>query len=321
MKDNFQNYSYSYNSTLFANISENIESKIREINYNRQILININNIEDFFSAKLKLTQFLFSLEDELHEYLRKYKNMFIQNKELSEKCEIYSNQIQNLNNKVFSLENLNNQQKISLNELFNENHFLKEKTYAKEDYIRNLEEKLKNLERNLTMKNSFIMEEDRFKMNHSYFQEENNYLRRNEYDKLEYNYQNPKLLNNYENIIYEDKPRKLENILKDYNNNNIQSKKDFVKGFLNNYKIQSEKNIDQKNVRRIENEGMNNEKGYKFEEENTNSLYEEREKGNLKMNTENNLDKNTNDLSQEVNNIPVNKTVEIENLQVIKYYF
>lgn len=300
-KNNFENPShitnitmYNYNSTEFTLINDKIDHKIREIHQNRQLIININNLEEFSSAKLKLTQFLFGLEDELLDYLRKYKNLFIQNKELNDKCENYNSQIRNLDHKLFTCESISDEYKNNINELHNQINFLKEKNYSKDDYIKNLEEKLKIVERNLNLKNNVYMENFSgsgvglgagMKRNNerdfNLKEIKRDYNDLNEYE----NNRNYSMVNN--NNISLSNPNNLEklNYYEKYNTNNAnfstnnnndkdyviqrQEKGDFVKGFLNNYN-KNENNNDINNINNNRNDRNENLKEYKFDDNNSN---------------------------------------------------
>jgi len=289
MQDSFNNY--TCNSSEFTFINEKIDSKIREINYNRQLIININHLEDFMSTKLKITQFLFGLEDELLDYLRRYKNLFIQNKELSDKCENYNSQIRNMDLKLFSAESLSNEYKNNINELINQINFLKEKNYSKDDYIRNLEEKLRIVEKNLNLKNNNYMEsysrrnnnnneaineiKNDYK-NYGILNENNNQVHGGHGRKYDYDYDydskniNLEKLNYYEKYNLNDESNNNNNNVRNNNNNKPQG--EFVKGFLKNYNNNTNLNLDNKK----ENLGVKvssqnkNEKGYNFEDNDSN---------------------------------------------------
>jgi hypothetical protein len=239
MLDNYDNFNYNSNNNNIVYselnlISEKIDTKIKEINYYRQLILNINQIEEFISSKLKFTQFLFSLEEELLDYLRKYKNLFMQNKQLLDKCENFNTKNQNLELKLYSVESLSNEYKNNINELINQINFQKEKIFSKDDYIKNIEEKLQVLERNLNLNSNL----------------NSNYSKRNFISNNNYNY-NKDFNYNY-NYNYNNSNEALNNIRNDIN--------DYKK--YENYEILNDKKFDYGNNYDVknENENVNNEK-------------------------------------------------------------
>lgn len=145
-----------YSSANLNFFSEKIEGRIRDLHCNRQIIISINNIEEFILYKMKLTQFFFDLEDELRDLIQKYKSLFLNNKGLTEKNNLLCSSLRSLEAKDLTNHRLLDEYRLNINDLLNQIGNLKEKHYDYEYIIKSLEEKHRILEKNLSHSNNSI---------------------------------------------------------------------------------------------------------------------------------------------------------------------
>ena len=150
-------HEFSYNNHFLTSFSEKVESRIKDLHHNRQIIIGINSIEEFILSKIKITQFYFDIEDDLREMLQKYKNLFINCKELQEKNHLLANTIRNFEIKNLNSEKIQHDFKQNINHLVAQIGFLKEKQINNEDYISYLEEKVRLMDKNLGTRNNNLM--------------------------------------------------------------------------------------------------------------------------------------------------------------------
>jgi len=246
---------YSYNNSILNNYCEKVESRIKDLHNNRQVLIGINSIEELNLIKMKITQLFFNIEDDLREIILKLKNSFLQNKEFQDKNILLTNNLRNSEIKNVTLERIKEENKLNCNEFLNQISLLKEKHYQNQEYINFLEEKIKVMQRSSNMKNTIFFDntsnnhilKDRFlKYNNCFGNEENfndyNLLMNNDISKLK----------RKENINDNNHDQKLnqELMIDDFlKNNNIINKDncnnqfDLVGGFLNNFYKRKNDNI------------------------------------------------------------------------------
>ena len=64
-----------------------MEVKVSEIQQNRQLMININSLEDFNYHRNKLIQNMFDIEDEIRENFQLIKSTLTQKKDLEDQLE------------------------------------------------------------------------------------------------------------------------------------------------------------------------------------------------------------------------------------------
>ena len=144
-----QNHNQSDLKSFHLNhFTEKVELILREVHINRQNLITINTIDEFISNKIKFTQFFFDIEDYLREFLQKLNISYINNKESSDKNDLLTNKLRNLENKILNTDKINEDYKQNTNNLLNQINFLNEKQFKNENYIFKLEEKIKKQEKN-----------------------------------------------------------------------------------------------------------------------------------------------------------------------------
>jgi hypothetical protein len=321
MQDNYDNFSFNINNTKkniyyseYNLINEKIDKIIRGINYNRELILNANQIEEFISSKLNFSQFFLSLEEELIDFLGKYKNLFIQNKQISEKCENLNTKNRNLELKLYSEESQLNEYKNNIEQLINTLNFQKEKNFSKDEYIRNIEQKLKLVERNLILnysktnfnKHTYNYNSKLSKIRNdgneceSYeFSNKNKYGYGNNFDVKNENLKDYNSVKNYStnnNISIKFDGLNYYEKYNNYHGDKIDTNKELVKGFLSNYdKNPNLKNIEDVNIGssnniKTENDNLQikencNQKDYKLEE---NILIEEEQKNQVQNKNLNN---------------------------------
>jgi len=247
---------YEYNFNILNTFSEKVESRIKELHYNRQSIIGINSIEDFVFSKMKLTQFFFDIEDDFRELLHKYKNLYINNKELHEKNQLQSISLKNLELKILNSEKIQEEYKQNIKEFVNQISFLKEKKYKNEDHIKFLEVKLKTLDRYSNRKNNNVLDDYNYRESsrERYLTGRDTRLERN-YNNTSYcseifsNFNENGNFNRRKSNLIEDEK---EAILKRYE---IDSSKDISNNRIN--KNQTNQNINLNNDGKINNSKLN----------------------------------------------------------------
>lgn len=157
MQELEHHHEYTYNNHFLNILSEKVETRIKDLHNNRQLIIGINSIEEFILSKIKLTQFCFDVEDDFREMLQKYKGLFISCKELQEKNHLLAKTIKNFEIKNSNLEKIQDDFKQNINDLVTQIGFLKEKQINNEDYISYLEQKAKLTERSFGRRNNSLI--------------------------------------------------------------------------------------------------------------------------------------------------------------------
>jgi len=319
-------HEYNYSSNLLNIFCEKVESRIKELHYNRQIVIGINSIDEFILSKMRLTQIFFDIEDDFRDLLQKYKNLFINNKELIEKNHLLTNTLRNYELKTLNSEKIQDEYKHNINDLISQISILKEKNFNNEEHISYLEGKFKLLDGNLIRKNNIYLNNyanressrDRFLSGNKYRNEKslnqyeinnsnlyrrninvNDNIRRNEFKEINDSFNQIKE-NNFNNNLNE---------MNDHNNN--KNKNDFVEGFLKNFKNKaSNPNLNKTDNTSNINPGVN--LNYNYE--------------NVYNNTANENSSNNNNIDFEVadefRKLPRSKTIDLEESEkVIKYLY
>jgi len=281
---------YSYNSHLLNSFSEKVDTRIKELHRNRQILIGINSIEEFVLSKIKLTQFYFDIEDDLREMLQKYKSLFINCKELQEKNHSLSSTLRNFEIKNLNLEKIQNDFKQNINDLVSQIGFLKEKQLNSEDYIAYLEEKVRITERNLGTRNNSLIDDFANNRQKSFeYAEKTRNSKNNERNLYDLNYNGNR--NNGNNNFYKDR-RNLNND----NDRNVSNQGHFVERFLSIFKnkssIQDENNT-------IDNNSHGNNLNLNYENLYNKTAEENRSEANLNI-ISNNPENNKREISKTI---------------------
>jgi len=129
--------------TLTSNILEN---RLIEINKTRQSINNIKSLEDFLNYRLKLSQLLLDMDQEIRETLQNLKTAHLLNRELINEQEFFNQKYSNLENKFFVSENYIVELKQSNKELVNQINSQQEMIMNFEKIINTLEAKVKNYE-------------------------------------------------------------------------------------------------------------------------------------------------------------------------------
>ena len=155
----------------FSSITNSIENRLKNLNLNRQIFNNIKTIEDFFQIKLKFSQFLFDLDEDIREILQNFKTTDIQIKELKDQIDFLNQKYNNLENKLTNSETYNIELKNNNKDFFSQINCLNENLLNYENHIKKLENKNKTLEdsKNIDFNNDNLILIENNTNNNSFF--------------------------------------------------------------------------------------------------------------------------------------------------------
>lgn len=159
---------------------EKIDDRIEELLINRQVLININNYENYLSNRTKLIQNSFYLEDGLREVSQAMRTSMTQNADLIEQYKILDIKFKNLDGKHSVLEKSYSETKLSYKEMQSQFEILRKRAQEDEQYIYELEKRLTETEeKSIRLKNENLtfnpsLDASPIKYNMSYQLENNN---------------------------------------------------------------------------------------------------------------------------------------------------
>lgn len=125
-----------------AKVSAILETRLYKINDIRNVMNDINKLEDYFNIRLKISQNLFDLDQEIRESIQTIKNSQLVVIELVTEKEFLTKKILSLEKKNSNNENFISELKVNNKQLINQINFQQEKIISQENSILNFQKKL-----------------------------------------------------------------------------------------------------------------------------------------------------------------------------------